>query len=123
MTGDKPGAIVRSIRVSPRVTTFPTDRAAARALARRIVAAVTVNPWLVLGLPTGRTPVALYHELATLHVHGHADFSRVTTFNLDEFLGIPASHPGSYRAFMERHLFDHVNIAPERRHFLDGNAA
>jgi glucosamine-6-phosphate deaminase len=123
MAADQSGAALRSIRVSPRVTTFPTDRAAARALARRIVAAVTVNPWLVLGLPTGRTPVALYHELATLHAHGHADFSRVTTFNLDEFLGIPASHPGSYRAFMERHLFDHVNIRPDRRHFLDGSAA
>jgi glucosamine-6-phosphate deaminase len=121
MTAEQPG-ILRSIKVSPRVTTFSTDRAAARALARRIVAAVTVNPWLVLGLPTGRTPVALYHELATLHAHGHADFSRVTTFNLDEFLGIPASHPGSYRAFMERHLFDHVNIPPDHRHFLDGSA-
>ncbi|MEO8077330.1 MAG: glucosamine-6-phosphate deaminase [Acidobacteriota bacterium] len=122
MTAEQPEGTLRSIRISPRVTTFPTDRAAARALARRIVAAVTVNPWLVLGLPTGRTPVALYHELATLHAHGRADFSRVTTFNLDEFLGIPASHPGSYRAFMERHLFDHVNIAAERRHFLDGSA-
>src|SRR4051812_38599420 len=123
MTAEQPGAILRSVRISPRVTVFPSDRAAARALARRIVAAVTVNPWLVLGLPTGRTPVALYQELATLHAHGHAEFSRVTTFNLDVFLGIPGSHPGSYRAFMERHLFDHVNIPPERRHFLDGNAA
>src|SRR3954447_26773114 len=95
---------VRS-KISPRVTTFPSDRAAARALARRIAAAMTVNPHLVLGLPTGRTPVALYNELATLHAHGHADFAHVTTFNLDEFLGIPASHPGSYRSFMEQHLF------------------
>jgi glucosamine-6-phosphate deaminase len=57
-----------------------------------------------------------------LHAHG-IDFSQVTTFNLDEFLGIPASHPGSYRSFMEEHLFRHVNIKPENRHFLDGTAS
>ena len=95
--------------------------AAARALARRIAAAVHAKPRLVLGLPTGKTPVALYHELASLHAHGHADFSQVTTFNLDEFLGIPPSHPGSYRSFMERHLFSRVNIPPEHTNFLDGS--
>lgn len=107
---------------SPRVTVYPNDRAAARALARRIAAAVEANPRLVLGLPTGRTPLALYNELASLYTHRHVDFSQVTTFNLDEFLGIPASHPGSYRTYMEEHLFSRVNIAPERRHFLDGGA-
>ena len=107
---------------SPRVTVFPGDHAAARALARRIAGTIAANPRLVLGLPTGRTPLALYRELAALHVRG-TDFSAVTTFNLDEFLGIPASHPGSYRRFMEEHLFGHVNIPPERRHFLDGSAA
>ena len=107
---------------SPGVTVFSSDRAAARALARRIAAAVQAKPRLVLGLPTGRTPVALYHELASLHAHGHADFSQVTTFNLDEFLGIPPSHPGSYRSFMERHLFSRVNIPPEHTNVLDGSA-
>jgi glucosamine-6-phosphate deaminase len=108
---------------SPGVTVFSSDRAAARALARRIAVAVQAKPRLVLGLPTGKTPVALYHELASLHAHGHADFSQVTTFNLDEFLGIPPSHPGSYRSFMERHLFSRVNIPPEHTNFLDGSAA
>jgi glucosamine-6-phosphate deaminase len=109
-------------RRSPRVIVFPDDRAVAEALARRIADAVTANPRLVLGLPTGQTPLALYRELAALHAKG-VDFSQVTTFNLDEFLGIPASHPGSYRRFMERHLFRHVNIKPENRHFLDGSAS
>ena len=75
----------------------------------------------MFGLPTGRTPIALYRELVSLHAHG-VDFSEVTTFNLDEFLGIPATHPGSYRSFMEEHLFSHVNIKPENRHFLNGSA-
>jgi glucosamine-6-phosphate deaminase len=108
---------------SPRVTVFSSDRAAARALARRIAAAVEANPCLVLGLPTGRTPLALYNELASLYAHRHVDFSQVTTFNLDEFVGIPASHPGSYRSYMEEHLFSRVNIPADRRHFLDGGTA
>jgi glucosamine-6-phosphate deaminase len=107
---------------SPRVTVFHSDRAAARALARRIADAVAATPSLVLGLPTGRTPLALYNELASLAARGAADFSQVTTFNLDEFVGIPAEHPGSYRTFMEQHFFSLLHLAPERIHFLNGAA-
>src|SRR5262245_7483791 len=77
---------------------------------------------MVLGLPTGRTPIRLYHELGTLHAHGQADFSRATTFNLDEFAGIPGEHPGSYRVFMQEHLFSRVNLPWEQIHFLNGAA-
>lgn len=104
---------------SPRVTIFPDDRTAARALARRIADDLAANPRLVLGLPTGRTPIALYEELSRLQ----PDFSQATTFNLDEFLGIPPSHPGSFRQFMEHHLFGRVNLSRDRIHFLDGSAA
>ncbi len=105
-----------------RVSVFTDNRAAARALARRIAEAVAARPRLVLGLPTGRTPVALYAELAALHAAGRLDFSQVTTFNLDEFVGIPPSHPGSYRTFMERQLFSRVNVDPSRVDFLRGDA-
>jgi glucosamine-6-phosphate deaminase len=105
-----------------RVTVFPNDRAAARALACRTAEALGANPSLVLGLPTGRTPVRLYKELVSLASHGRADFSRVRTFNLDEFLGLDPSHPGSYRTFMEDHLFRHVGIPPAQVNFLDGAA-
>ena len=88
-----------------RVTVYPSDRAAARALAQRIAAAVADKPALVLGLPTGRTPIRMYQELVALASHGRADFSHIRTFNLDEFLGIEPSHPGSYRMFMEDHFF------------------
>jgi glucosamine-6-phosphate deaminase len=107
---------------SPRVTVFNHDYAVAKAVARRIADLITKTPRVVLGLPTGRTPVGLYRELVSLYAHG-VDFSQVTTFNLDEFLGIPADHPGSYRSFMELHLFRHVNIRLENRHFLNGSAA
>ena len=108
---------------SPRVTIYENDRMAARALAERIAAAVAARPRLVLGLPTGRTPIVLYGELAALAARGRADFSQVTTFNLDEFLGIPHSHPGSYRVFMEKHFFSRVHVAPERINFLHGAAS
>jgi glucosamine-6-phosphate deaminase len=107
----------------PRIEIFHSDRGAGRALARRIVSALAGNAKLVLGLPTGRTPVGLYHELASIAASGHADFSQATTFNLDEFLGIPPSHPGSYRRFMEHHLFSRVNLRQENINFLDGSAA
>jgi len=107
----------------PRITIFPSDRAAARALAHRVAGALTADPRLVLGLPTGRTPVRFYHDLASLSEHGHADFSQATTFNLDEFLGVAPDHPASYRSFMNTHLFSRVNLRPERIHFLNGAAA
>jgi glucosamine-6-phosphate deaminase len=108
---------------SVKITVFETERLLARTLAVQIAAAIGQRPALVLGLPTGRTPIRLYHELGSLHAHGQADFSRATTFNLDEFLGIPAGHPGSYRVFMQEHLFSRVNLPPEQIHFLDGAAA
>ena len=101
---------------------FNTADEVAVGLARAIADAVRANPGLVLGLPTGRTPVAAYAELRRLHAAGEADFSRVTTFNLDEFAGIAASHPGSFRRFMEQHLFSGIDLDPARIHFLNGAA-
>lgn len=111
-----------SLLRSPRVEIFANDRAAARTLARRIADALQANRKLVLGLPTGRTPVALYDELSLLAEQGRADFSNATTFNLDEFAGIPPTHPGSYRQFMARHLFSRVNLPASHINFLDGSA-
>ncbi len=104
------------------VSILPDANAVARRLAARVADALRANPSLVLGLPTGRTPLLLYEELVRLAKDGTADFGAATTFNLDEFIGIPATHPGSYRSFMQRHLFDHVNIDPSRINFLDGSA-
>ena len=105
------------------VTVFQDERTLAKALAERLAADLTRQPRQVLGLATGRTPVRLYHELGNLHAHGRADFSQVTTFNLDEFWGLSPRDPGSYRTFMEEHLFRRVGLAPERVNFLNGDAA
>ncbi|CAN5817257.1 glucosamine-6-phosphate deaminase [soil metagenome] len=107
---------------SPRITVFPDTGTAAAVVAARIAAALQQNPSLVIGLATGRTPVALYAELARVTAARRLDWSSATTFNLDEFLGVPPEHPGSYRQFMEGHLFRHVNLRPERLNFLVGTA-
>lgn len=105
-----------------RVTVFPNDRAAARALAKQIAGLVQAKPTLVLGLPTGRTPVRLYHELVSLVAHKQLDLSRIRTFNLDEFAGIGPHHPGSYRRFMDDHLFKQAGISNGQVEFLNGAA-
>jgi glucosamine-6-phosphate deaminase len=86
----------------------------ADALAADVSRELRSKPRLVLGLPAGRTPIPLYARLIGLHRAGRADFRRATVFNLDEFIGVAATHPGSYRAFMRRHFFAHINL-PRRR--------
>jgi len=105
-----------------KVRVFPSPSKASRALARDITRAVSRNPRLVLGLPTGRTSIALYRELIALSRSQKIDFSRASTFNLDEFVGLSADDSQSYHAFMQRHLFDHVNFSPKRTHLLNGAA-
>ncbi len=78
------------------------------------------GPRCVLGLATGRTPLRLYAELIRLHRAGELDLSGVTTFNLDEYVGLPADHPQSYRRYMDENLFRHVNIDPRATHVPDG---
>lgn len=72
--------------------------------------AIHLKPNLVLGLATGSTPVGTYRELIRMHKAGELDFSKVVTFNLDEYVGLPSTHDQSYYYFMHENLFDHVNI-------------
>ncbi|MGD9720258.1 MAG: glucosamine-6-phosphate deaminase [Pirellulales bacterium] len=74
----------------------------------------------VLGLPTGSTPVGIYRELARLHREEGLDFSRVVTFNLDEYLGLGPKRLQSYRRWMHEHLFKDINIPAENIHIPDG---
>ena len=82
--------------------------------------ALRARPDLVLGLATGRTMKRVYAHLVRLHQQDGLDFSRCRTFNLDEYLGLPADHPGSYRRYMEEHLFRHINLRAEQAHVPDG---
>lgn len=74
----------------------------------------------VLGLPTGSTPVGVYRELVRMYQAGEIDFSRVITFNLDEYYGLAADSLQSYHRWMHEHVFQHLNISPENIHIPDG---
>jgi glucosamine-6-phosphate deaminase len=87
---------------------------AAAGIISRLVAA---KPGAVLGLATGASVKPVYAELALAHRDRALDFSRVTTFNLDEYVGLSPLHPASFHAFMDAHFFSRVNIDRRRAHF------
>ncbi len=100
------------------------DTEAMSLAAAQIFAEVIRNkPNCVLGLATGGTPVKMYSELIKMHKNEGLDFSRVITFNLDEYLGLPGEHDQSYRYFMNDNLFNHINIKKENTFVLNGMAA
>jgi len=76
---------------------------------------------LVLGLATGGTPVGAYKELVRLHREEGLDFSKVTTFNLDEYVGLAPLHKNSYNLFMWENLFNHTNVSPANVYIPQGN--
>ncbi|MGV8955589.1 MAG: 6-phosphogluconolactonase, partial [Cypionkella sp.] len=80
-------------------------------------------PDTVLGLATGGTMEAVYARLIAAYRAGQVSFSRTTSFNLDEYVGLPPDHAGSYWRYMRQHLFDHVDINPTRAHLPHGDAA
>lgn len=81
------------------------------------------KPNLVLGLATGSTPLGLYKELIRMHKEEGLSFAKVTTFNLDEYVGLPRTHDQSYYYFMWENLFKHVDIDPRYIHVPDGMAS
>ncbi len=88
----------------------PDADSAAHLVAALIAKALREKPHLVLGLATGRTMERVYAHLVRMHKDEGLDFSLCRTFNLDEYIGIPPEHPGSYRFYMNRHLFSQINI-------------
>ena len=88
-----------------------------------VVDVLNAKPNAVLGMATGSTPLGLYRELVRLHREEQLDFSRVTTFNLDEYVGLPVNHPQSYHHFMREHFFQHVNIPPQNINIPSGTTS
>lgn len=87
-----------------------------------MLAVVKEKPDAVLGLATGTTPLGLYQRLIRDHAENGTDYSRVRTVNLDEYKGLPKSHPQSYAYFMRKNLFDDLQIAPEQTDIENGMA-
>ena len=99
------------------------DKEAAAALVSRIVANdLRANPRLVLGMATGSTMESVYQNLVRMHQEEGLDFSQCATFNLDEYVGLPATDANSYRHYMDHHLFRRVNIDLQRTHLPNGVA-
>ena len=101
----------------------PNAEAAADLVARVIDGEMRKNPRLVMGLATGNTMEAVYARLVRMHTGEGLDFSGCRTFNLDEYIGLSNHHANSYRHYMNRHLFLHVNIDLQNTHLPDGMAS
>jgi glucosamine-6-phosphate deaminase len=102
--------------------TLPDYDALSDRAAEIFLSAILRNPRIVLGLPTGRTPVRMYERVVAACSREYHCFREVVTFNLDEYVGIERTNPGSYFTFMKSHLFDFIDIDPANAHIPNGAA-
>ncbi|WHY18574.1 glucosamine-6-phosphate deaminase [Paenibacillus sp. G2S3] len=102
---------------------FNSDEDFVQTGANLIASLLQSNPKAVLGLATGSSPVGVYAKLVEMHQKGLVSFSKATSFNLDEYIGLPVDHPQSYRSFMNEQLFNHIDIDLGQTHVPNGNAA
>lgn len=91
-----------------------------RLAAAKVADTMRSKPGAVLGLPTGSTPLGMYRELISMYKEGKLSFKDVTTFNLDEYEGIPKEDENSYYRFMRDNFFSHIDIDKERTNIPDG---
>lgn len=96
--------------------------AMSKAAGEIFIQAIKDKPDIVLGLATGSTPIGMYKEMIRAHKEEGLDFSKVKTFNLDEYIGLSCEHPNSYSYFMNNELFNHININKENTNVPDGKA-
>jgi len=110
------------MRLIPLTRAEQVGKWAAAHIAKRIndFQPTTDRPF-ILGLPTGGTPLTTYKALIKLYQAGEVSFKNVVTFNMDEYIGIPADHPESYRSFMFNNFFNHVDIQKDNINLLNGN--
>ncbi len=118
----------KSTLPAPDFMVVPDKQAMGDYVADYIVAKINAftptkeKPFLVLGLSTGSTPLPVYNKLIELYKKGKVSFKNVVTFNMDEYAGLPASHPQSYHYFMHKNLFNHIDIPRDNVFILDGMA-
>jgi glucosamine-6-phosphate deaminase len=101
---------------------FDSGDALSAAAAETLLAAIRDHPRVVLGLPTGRTPIGMYERVVRECSREYHCFRDVTTFNLDEYAGVPPEHSGSYFTYMKQHLFDHVDLDSAHAHLPNSMA-
>ncbi len=106
--------------MSITVHTWPTPEEVGVAAANTIADLIKENPRAVIGLATGSTPIETYRHLAERHRTG-LSFSQITTFNLDEYVGLAPEHPKSYHCYMDDHLFSQIDVDRSRTHIPKGD--
>ncbi len=111
-----------NFKSSMEIIITKTQLEASEYAANIVATQVRKNPASVLGLATGGTPLQLYSQLIKMHREDSLDFSGVKTFNLDEYVGLPADNENSYNYFMHKNFFDHVNVLEENVNIPDGMA-
>jgi len=99
---------------------LPDSQQASQIAARIVARTVREKPHAVLGFATGNTPLQLYRSLVRMHRDEDLDFGGVTSFNLDEYVGIPPAHPSSFHSYMWAHLFSSLNMPKDRINIPDG---
>ena len=100
----------------------PTYQRLSRIAANLISAQMILKPDSVLGLATGSSPIGIYDQLVKWYQKGDLDFAQTKSVNLDEYVGLGETHPQGYRFFMQKYLFDRVNIKRENTHVPNGLA-
>jgi glucosamine-6-phosphate deaminase len=102
-----------------KLEVLDSPAAAEARVAEMVAKTISEHPQSVLGLATGRSMIAVYAHLVEQHRAGKLSFAGCTSFNLDEYCALPASHPASFASYMRQHLFDHVDFAAGSRHLPD----
>lgn len=104
------------------VYSYNTNAQLNEAAANLLISTLLLKPNAVLGLATGSTPIGVYEKLVELYNEGKVSFRSATSFNLDEYVGLPRDHSESYYSFMNHHLFRHIDLPAERAHIPSGNS-
>jgi len=105
------------------VTILPTPEAACARAADVVASLLVAKPTAVLALPAGNTPRPVYAELARRHREQGLSFARATAFALDEYAGVAADHPASFRRTLLEELYQHVDLPFDWAYGLDAQAA
>lgn len=105
------------------VIILENQQAASELASKRILSLVTQTPNCVLGFATGSTPLKTYELLGEAKSQQNIDFSKITSFNLDEYVGLPTDHASSYSYYMHQHVFGPLGLSPEQYHLPNGMAA
>ncbi|QDT10906.1 glucosamine-6-phosphate deaminase [Planctomycetes bacterium K23_9] len=122
MTSSDPPATAETTTPNPNVLICDNAEAASLRAAKLFAASLHSWPDLKIGLATGGTPVEMYAQLVRFYEQDLISFAEAKTFNLDEYVGLAADHPQSYRSFMEQQLFSHVNLDPRNAFLPNGMA-